>query len=167
MDCRKARAAFEELLSGERELERAPELQEHLEQCPECQEWYAGQTRVIEVLEQLETFPAPEDFAGRVLYRLPDSVPQQQPGLAGKLRERWETLLAGLARPAFRRRLVPALTIAAALLLVLGVLYVWQGGEVTTTPGAAVGWSPWFVAGGLFLVAFVVVAVLILSRRKR
>jgi hypothetical protein len=63
--------------------------------------------------------------------------------------------------------LAPALAIAAAVLLLLGLLYGLRGGEVHTTPGAVAGTSPWVLGGGLVLLSVLLVTVLIVWRRRK
>ena len=173
MNCRQARKGFEELLNSENTLQDFPDLQAHLEQCPQCQAWYAQEGRVVHALEQMDRLPVPADFTKQVLRRLPPMVPQQKSGLAvwaelsrNRIQAAWGALVSGLARPARRRQWVPALVVMASLLLALGLLYGLQGGNVTSTPGAAVGASPWVIGGGVALAVVVLVVGLFLWRRR-
>jgi hypothetical protein len=62
--------------------------------------------------------------------------------------------------------MVPILAAAAAVILMLGVLYGLSGHDVTTTAGAATGNSLWAIGGGVLVVAVVVLVALIWSRRR-
>ncbi len=173
MDCRQAREAFEGLVESGELSPQALDLEEHLSGCPECQEWFARELLSVNALEILDRIPAPLDFTQRVLAQLPDATSQKQPveGFqAGshlpRIGEFWQSLLDSFARPPSRRRLAPALAIAASLLLVVGLVYVILGGDVTGTPGAATGASSWVVGIGAGVVVVVVVAALLLWRRK-
>ncbi len=171
MECRQAREAFEEVLDGKKSWQDFPGLEQHLDQCPECQEWYARERQAIEALQKLEVFPAPPDFTERVLSQLPDTLPRQRIGLDSqaetalrRLRLAWDSLLQGLTSP--RRRLAPLLAVAASLLLVLGLAYVLWGEDVVSTPGAAMGASPWTIGISVGLVVVVLVVAVVLWRRK-
>jgi hypothetical protein len=128
----------------------------------------------MSALDTLEPIPVPDHFTGRVLSRLPDMMPESRtdPSAPGKtrastVRATWGSFLDALDRLAPRKRLMPALAVAASLLVVLGLLYGLQAGDVPSTPGAAVGAFPWSSAVILLLV-FVGLAVgLVLWRRKR
>jgi anti-sigma factor RsiW len=72
MNCRKAHEAFEQLIDGDISLQSFPELEEHLKQCPACQDWYRRERRIIQGLERMAAFPAPDGFARQILDRLPD-----------------------------------------------------------------------------------------------
>ena len=142
MNCEQAYEAFEELYHAEGSIQDFPELEEHLEQCSECQARYARERLAVEALRSLEPLAMPPDFCERVMSQLPDAVPGRQVqsrDIVARLQEAWSSLASTLARPAARRRLEPALAIAAAVLLLLGLLYGLRGGEVHTTPGAVAG----------------------------
>lgn len=174
MDCERARKAFEELAESGRAFSGDLETEAHLAGCAECQEWYMQELQAISALEMLDTVPAPSDFTTRVLSRLPDTVPVQPPApvSADDSRRRqqrlgfWDLLKESLARPAYRRRLVPVLAVAASLLLVLGLLWSLQGNLVPATPGAATSASSWVIGGGAIVLGALVVAVLFLRRRE-
>jgi predicted anti-sigma-YlaC factor YlaD len=173
MKCRQARKGFEELLDGEKSLQSFPSLKAHLEECPQCQAWYTQERRVVHALEQLDRFPVPSDFTKRVLSRLPDRVPLRRPSPAARvelaldrMHAAWGSLLSSLGHPARRRRWVPALVLVASLLLVVGLWAGLQGGAVSSTPGAAVGASPWVIGVGVVLAAVVLVVGLFLWLRK-
>jgi anti-sigma factor (TIGR02949 family) len=174
MNCRQARDSCEELFDGETSPQHIPGLEEHLDACPECRDWRALECRIVNALEQLETFPVPADFTVRVLGRLPDTVPEPRSGLAvqtevilDRAQEVWGSLLDGLTRPGGRRRLVPVLASVAALILVFGLLYALAGNEVSATPGAATGNTAWAIGGGAIVVAAVLLVALVLWLRKR
>lgn len=106
------------------------------------------------------------ELAGEVTWTESPQRPRRERSLVGGLRRAWASLLAGLARPTPRRLLAPALAVAATLLVLLGLLYVLQGEGPASTPGTAAGAWSWLV-GGVVLVSVVVLAVLVLGRRKR
>jgi MYXO-CTERM domain-containing protein len=270
MNCRQAR----ELLVQQKTegSPPRPELERHLQQCPNCQSWFARQRRIVRELEQVRAGQPAKDLARQVLERLPDMPPAalqqaaglvrrawQDPGLRdalrtaprqaleregvalppglqvvvvspeeatlptrqvlslplprpgegprsaadlharlrftpaaswlepelagrpvtdrmGDVRDRVDTLLdrarlagdgllSGLRRPGPGRLLAPALAVAAALLLLFGLLATFQNQGTTTTPGAAVGTGPWAAAAGL--VVLLAVVALLLWRRRR
>jgi predicted anti-sigma-YlaC factor YlaD len=173
MNCRQARKGFEELLDGEKSFQGFPELEAHLEECRRCQAWYAQERRVVHALEQLARLPVPSDFSKRVLKRLPDTVPHRRLSPAARvelaldrMHAAWDSLLSSLARPSRRRQWVPVLAVVASLFLAAGLWYGLQGGEVSSTPGAAVGASPGVIGVGVVLAALVLVVGLFLWRRK-
>lgn len=171
MDCQQVWSAIEELFNDEKSPQQITGLKEHLDQCRGCRDRYALERRVVGALEELETYPVPPDFTARVLNQLPAAVPQPPSSrtvhieaVLRWLREAWNSLVTGLARPAPRRRLVPILAGAASLLLILGLLYGLHGNDIPTTPGAAIGTPLWVVAGGV--VAVLAIALLIWWRKK-
>lgn len=173
MDCQQARGCFEELFDRDESRRHTPDLEEHLKTCPECQQWYALESRVVDALEQLEVFPVPPGFTAQVLDQLPDGVPKPKASAAGqteaildRARAAWEWIVESLSGPGRRRRLVPVMAAAAALVLIFGLLVALVGNEVTTTPGAATGSSPWAIGGGILVIAAVLVVALILRQRK-
>jgi len=106
------------------------------------------------------------DLAGEaVLTEKPQRLGRERSPLDG-LRRAWDALVVGLARPTPRRVLVPALAVAATLLVLFGLFYVLQGEGPASTPGTAAGAGSWLV-GGVVLVSVVVLAVLVLGRRNR
>lgn len=173
MNCGEARGAFEDLVEGEKSLRHFPGLEEHLTQCQECRDWYAAEGVVFAALEQLDRVPPPADFAERVLVRLPDAVPaRQSPQAAQPERVRegrpslWDSVVSGLRRPRTRRVLVPAMAVAASLLLAVGLWYVLGGGPVPASPGAATGPIMGAIVVGAILLGVAVVVALVLGRRK-
>lgn len=172
MDCQQARKASDELIESGRMLPDAPYLEAHLASCPECRDWYHQELKAVRALEVLETYPVPEDFTERVLGRLSGAQPEPEPSalprepLLHRLQQAWGLLLDALNRPAYRRRLVPALVVAASLVLVLGLAVNLRGGEPSTTPGAAFGVPLWIAGGGAILVVALVLVVLIFQRRN-
>jgi predicted anti-sigma-YlaC factor YlaD len=173
MKCRQARKGFEELLNGEKSLQSSPDLKAHLEKCPQCQAWYALECRAVHALEQLDALPVPSDFTKQVLGRLPDAIPLKRPSPAAKvalaldrMQAAWGSLLSSLGHPSRRRRLVPALAVVVSLLLVVGLWAGLQGSAVPSTPGAAIGTSPWVIAAGVVLAAAVLILGLFLWFRK-
>ena len=115
----------------------------------------------------------PLGFTECVLNQLPDRVPERQFSLPAQIeaalqraRSGWESWVASLSHPASRRRLVPVLTVAASLLLVVALAFGLLGDRMPSTPGAATGTWSWTV-GIVVLVALVLVALLVLWRRKR
>lgn len=87
-------------------------------------------------------------------------------GVLARLRRTWNSFLFSLSRPAPRRMLVPALAVAATLLLAVGLLYVVVGDQVPTTPGAAIGAGSWLI-GGALLAVVVLAAIWAWRRRKQ
>jgi hypothetical protein len=174
MDCEQARIALEELAESGRAFSGDLEIEAHLADCAECQEWYMQELQAIGALEMLDTLPSPSDFTARVLSRLPDAVSAQpaapvSPDASRRQRrwaDFWNSLKEGLARPAYRRRLVPALAVAASLILVLGLLWSLQGNPALVTPGAATGTSLWVIGGGAVVLGALVVVILFLRRRE-
>lgn len=176
MKCQQIRDELTELLDGVRRDRGRGSLDTHLENCAECRRWYEQQRQAIRALDQLETLPVPQDFTARVLQRLPDTRPAwQPPPVPGRpsstvwqrLVEAWSSSSANLSRPASRRRLAPALALAAVLIMVLGLLYVMQGGQPASTPGAATGPMPILVAAGLGLSVILLIVGLFLWRGKK
>jgi predicted anti-sigma-YlaC factor YlaD len=178
MDCRQVRAALEELLNSERPLKdersltQSPELEAHLDQCPECQTWFAQERWTIQALEQLERIQPSSDFTARVLNSLPDAIPEEtiapaaQPdSYLDRIRTAWDSMVSSLARPARRRTLMPALALAATFLVALGLVYVLQG-DVPSTPGTAVGASSWLIGIGVVVIVAMLVVALVIWRRK-
>jgi hypothetical protein len=173
MDCQQVREALEQLVESGQSFAYVPELEEHLVTCVECQRWYTRELQAISALDTLEPIPVPDDFTGRVLSRLPDIGPESRTDLAtpakaraSTVREVWSSFLDALDRLAPGKRLMPALAVAASLLLVLGLLYGLQASDVPSTPGAAVGAFPWGIAVLLSLVFIGLVVGLVLWRRK-
>lgn len=168
MTCEWVREQLGELLDGVQLRDQAP-LQAHLAECQACRAWYEQQQRAIAALEQLDAVPVPLDFRARVLDRLPEAaLPARLPRVAqAREPEKPRSFWADLARPTARRRLMPALALAASLLLVAGLLYVFQVGEPATTPGAATGSAAWVALGGLGVAVVLLVVAFLFWRRKR
>jgi hypothetical protein len=272
MNCRQTRQALDILLDEGRVTQLSHELEEHLQGCTGCREWYRTERLVVEGLRRSQDGRTPSDLARRVLNQLPDvpsgtidevkrlivraweepefreilranpdqtlrsqgvdlpagvrvvvvtpgdaalptrrtlALPLPDPGegtrskedlrlrlrptaasvlfepellsnvpdfegvglvirleaiLAG-MQQAWDSFFHSLGYSAPRRMLAPAVAVAASLLLLLGLLYVFQDISVSSTPGAAVGAWPW-AAGGLLLGAVGLAAILFLWRRK-
>ena len=194
MDCEQSGRAIEELLNEGDGPAQAPAFEEHLAACPECRARYEREARLVQALGELETVPASPDFAAWVLEQLPDvapdasaplewqaplevaptvpewvvasEAPQAAASPRDRLRAAWDSFRAGLSGPARSRRLIPALVGAAVLLLVAALGFGLLTGGMQTTPGAAVGPSPWLAGGAVLLVAAALVVGLILRRRR-
>lgn len=174
MNCEQARTIFEGLAESGRGFSGALEAEAHLSGCAECQEWYIQELQAISALEMLDTLAVPSDFTVRVLDQLPDVVPAQPTVAAspGEPRRRqwwadfWDALKEGAARPTYRRRLVPALAVAASLILVLGLLLSLQGNLPPVTPGAATGNSWWVLGGGVVVLGVLVVVAVWFFRSR-
>lgn len=172
MTCDQARELLEELLRQGRSWEEIPELAEHLASCHDCQVWYAQYRQVQEALERLPTLPAPPDFSERVLNSLSGPSPQPAPvretaAGASRWRERFQAFWSGLTLPRGRRQLVPVLVAAACVVLVVGLLYGLQAGDVPPVPGAATGTTSWAVIGGAGLLVMLLIVGLVLWNRRR
>ncbi len=172
MDCERARMVLEQLaMSGGAGMDAGVEA--HLAECTACQEWYVEELELIGALDALEPFPTPPDFTGRVLNRL-QAVPSWQavvPPSRSKPRPLpwWanirESLRLGLAALTERRALAPALAVAVAVVLLLGLWSSLQQGHPSITPGAALSDNLWLVGGVLGLGALALLLALLFSRR--
>lgn len=174
MTCDQARELLEELAREKKSWREVPELAEHMRDCQACQAWYAEYLQVEEALSRLPIFPAPPDFSQRVLTSLSKRAHRAAPAAAagaltapGSWGERWQRFWSGLASPRGRRQLVPVLVAAACVVLVIGLLYGLQGGDVPPVPGAATGSVPWALAAGAGLALIVLVVGLFLWLRRR
>jgi hypothetical protein len=81
-------------------------------------------------------------------------------------RSLWDSIVNGLKRPRTRRVLMPAMAVAASLLLAVGLWYILLGRPVPTSPGAATGSAVGAIVVGGILLGIAVVVALALGRRK-
>lgn len=174
MKCDQARDMLLDRLDGIVPHQPAPDLDQHLNECPACQAWYRQQQLAAEALEKLTPIPVSDGFTARVLAQLPQRTFSQHPARQEPKRRiptwrrAWADLVASLSSPMGRRRLAPAfVTVAAALAVAVCLFAMLQGAGIPpVTPGAATGSLSWPVlAGGIIVIVLAVVGLLFLRRK--
>jgi hypothetical protein len=104
MDCKRIRGQLTHYILGELPAWEALAVEEHLEQCPECQqEWQLFQ-RTTQILDAWEEVTPPPDLTARLLARLARERPQKRPAWAAYFKGRtalgrsvWAAIWGGMA----------------------------------------------------------------------